>query len=290
MAKDTFSRDIKFAIVGAGRVGVSTGVLLKRAGHRIVGCSGRSGGSLDRSVRYLDCPSSTNPAEAIEGADCILIAVPDDAVQGVVDAIVDVVSPETYVIHAAGSFGLQPLQPLADQGALTLAIHVLQSVPTVDAGIERIPGSWFGVSCDEELKPWAEAYVETLQGRTWWLAEEDRVSYHAAAVIASNYLVGLCLLIEEIGMQVEPYLPLIEGTLANIRAMGAAAALTGPVVRGDVGTVLRHRLELAGRAPDAEQTYVTMSEALVRAGIRSDRISPATAESLREVLQNQSDR
>lgn len=289
MLKAVFNKDLKFAIVGAGRVGVSTGVLLKRAGHRIVGCSGRSGGSLERSVRYLDCPSSTDPAEAIEGADCILIAVPDDAVEGVVNAIVDVVVPETYVVHAAGSFGLEPLQPLAEQGAKTLAIHVLQSVPTVDAGIERIPGSWFGVSCDQELHPWAEAYVATLQGLTWWLGEKDRVRYHAAAVIASNYLVGLCLLIEEIGMEVEPYLPLIEGTLANIREMGAAAALTGPVVRGDAGTLLRHRIELEEKIPAAEQTYVALSESLVRAGIRSGRISPATAKSLREVLKNKSE-
>lgn len=273
-----FSTDQSFAVVGAGRVGLSIGVLLQRAGVKIVGASVLSSSSLERASLYLNCPTATDFREVIPGADRILIAVPDDALTPVAAAIAaEGVAPGTIVVHAAGSLGLEPLAPLAAAGAKVAAIHVLQSVPDVELGIERIPGSWFGVTCDDDLRAWSQGFVEALGGRIYWVADDDRTRYHAAAVFASNYLVALALLIEEMGGAVEPYLPLMEGTLRNIATLGPAAALTGPVVRGDVGTIARHLDLLTKAAPAVEQAYRVLAGAALRAGVRGERLSAEAA-------------
>ena len=280
-----FDAETTFAIVGAGRVGTSIGTLLKRAGHKIVGCSARSIDSLDRAVRYLKCPSSTNPLEFVAAADCILIAVPDDSVSTVAEALADGAAfAGKYAVHLAGSIGLEPLAPLASAGAETMAIHVLQAVPDVEAGIERIPGSWFGVTCADHMRSWAEEYVGVLGGKVMWVSEEERVVYHASAALTSNYLVVLAALVELLGVSPEPYLPLMRGTLANIERLGPLTALTGPIVRGDSGTVLRHLLEIDETSPEVAAAYRVLGESALRAAERAGRIDLSSARSIREVL------
>ncbi|MCA1839017.1 MAG: Rossmann-like and DUF2520 domain-containing protein [Actinomycetota bacterium] len=253
-----FEPHTSFSIIGAGRVGVSLGVLLKRAGHRIIGASGRSSASLDRASSHIGCPSSTSFLDVIEGADAILIAVPDDVVAKVAEDLAGVqLEPGTVVLHAAGSIGLQPLVPLQTAGAQIVAAHVLQSVPDVERGIERIPGSWFGVTCDDVMRDWSQGFVEAVGGRVLWLSDEERDQYHLDAVIASNFLTVLAYLIEETGRDIAPYLPLMSGTLANLEKLGPANALTGPFARGDASTIARHltRLGTDGAVRDA---YVTL--------------------------------
>ncbi|MEO7804485.1 MAG: Rossmann-like and DUF2520 domain-containing protein [Actinomycetota bacterium] len=252
-----------FAIVGAGRVGVSLGVLLQRAGHTITGCSARSSASLDRAVRHLRCVSSTELEDVIDGADCILIAVSDDHLSDVVARIAASGATCEKVVHVCGAVGIAPLAPLADKGVDVFAIHVLQSVPDVERGIERIPGSWFGVTCEERLRPWAEGFVSDLSGHVYWVAEEDRTMYHAAAVIASNYLVVLGALVDQAAGTIGPYIPLMQGTLANLKELGPAASLTGPVVRGDVGTIKRHLAQMEGDLLDAYKALGRVAVSMV---------------------------
>lgn len=285
MSETHLDPEARFAIVGAGRVGTSIGTLLKNAGHKIVGCSARSIDSLERAVKYLQCPSSTHPLEFVGDADCVLISVPDDAVPTVAEKLGQREDlGGKFVIHAAGSIGLEPLEPAARAGAEILAIHVLQAVPDVEAGLERIPGSWFGVTCAEHLKPWAEEYVGVLGGKVMWVSEEERVLYHASAALTSNYLVVLCALVEQLGVSPEPYLPLMRGTLANIERLGPLKALTGPIARGDAGTVLRHLLEIDEVSPEVASAYRVLGESALRAAERADRIDASKAKSVREVL------
>lgn len=280
-----FNKDVTFSIIGAGRVGVTLGTMFERAGHKIIGCSARTINSLERAARYLKCPSSTNALDVIDGADCILIAVPDDSLAGVAEVLAEKGLPEgTFVVHAAGSIGLDPLAALEEQGCRILAIHVLQSVPDVESGLQRVPGSWFGTTCAEDLKPWAEAYVETLQGKVWWVDERDRVLYHAAAAITSNYLLALAAMVEQLGLDPAPYIPLMRGTLDNLERLGPLKALTGPVVRGDSGTVLRHMLELEQVSPEVAATYKAMALQTLLAAENADRIDASAARSVREVL------
>ena len=281
----TLAPQTAFALIGAGRVGITLGVLLRRAGHVIVGASGRSGSSLERAADYIGCPSSTSFLDVIEDAEAILIAVPDDSVEPVSSALTEAGLKEgTVVLHAAGSIGLGPLRPLEEAGAHILAAHVLQSVPNVDAGIERVPGSWFGVTCGDDMRGWASDFVEAVGGKVLWVDEDARDLYHAGAVIASNYLTVLGSLIESTGMEVAPYLPLMSGSIANIETLGSDAALTGPIVRGDIGTIKRH-LSRLGAFPEVESAYRTLG--LVALGIAESRstITSATASAIRELLE-----
>lgn len=285
MALPSLSAGSRFAIVGAGRVGVSTGILLQNAGHKIVGCAARSSASLERAVRYLGCPSSTDAAEIVGDADCVIIATPDDAVVAVAEDLAGAgLRTGTIAYHTAGSMGVAPLRPLQETGVRTLAVHVLQSIPDIDLGVERIPGSWFGVTCDDDLKDWAGGLVSELGGRPIWIAEEARALYHAAAVIASNYLVALAVLVRTTGQSVEPYLPLMEGTLANIEALGVADALTGPVVRGDVGTLRRHVEALAG-TPEVASAYRVLAGVALRSALEGGKLSPDAGEEVRKALE-----
>ncbi|HXF72672.1 MAG TPA: NAD(P)-binding domain-containing protein, partial [Actinomycetota bacterium] len=127
------------AIVGAGRVGTALGVLLARAGHRIVAVSGRWA-TRERAAAFLPDVPVLEPAEAAEGADLVLIATPDDAIASTCAALAGSVGDGRWVAHVSGATGLDALAPARRAGAGVLAIHPLQTFPDVDAALDRIPG------------------------------------------------------------------------------------------------------------------------------------------------------
>lgn len=277
----------RFAIVGAGRVGTSLGVLLLRAGRQIVAVAARTGASVERASFWLRCPVFDDPVLAAKEAGCVLIAVGDDALEGVARRLADsdVMAPGTFVVHTAGAHGVGPLQSMTQRGARALAVHPLQAIADVETGVDRVPGSWFGVTCDEDLRPWAQALVEDLGGHALWVSEDDRPAYHLAATMASNFLVTLAGLVGKAANDVKPYLPLMEGTLANIRDLGPENALTGPIARGDAGTITRHLATLRERTLDIEGFYRAMSVATLLSALEAGRLSAEQAHELLNLLQ-----
>jgi predicted short-subunit dehydrogenase-like oxidoreductase (DUF2520 family) len=279
--------DETIAIVGAGRVGISLGVLLQRAGRKILAAAARTEPSRERATDWLGCPVFDDPVLAAKEAGTVLVAVPDDALEDVALRLADAdaARPGAFVVHTAGSIGVTPLGSLSEKGARTLAVHPLQAIPDIETGIARIPGSWFGVTCDEDLRPWAEALVEDLGGRPLLVYEADRPAYHLAATMASNFLVTLARLVEKTADDVKPYLPLMEGTLANIRDLGVEAALTGPIARGDAGTIARHLETLREKKPEVEGFYRAISVATLLSALDAGRLSDEQARDLLKLLQ-----
>jgi predicted short-subunit dehydrogenase-like oxidoreductase (DUF2520 family) len=142
-------------------------------------------------------------------------------------------------------------------------IHPLVALPDPEIGADRLRGAWFGVS--EAGDPLGVAVVDALGGRPVLVAEADWVRYHAAAVIAANHLVALLGQVERvaagIGVPLGAYLDLAQGSLDDVAALGPAAALTGPVRRGDRATVAAHLAAL----PEAERpAYAALSEEAAR--------------------------
>lgn len=226
---------------------------------RIIG-PGRAGGALAKALSgagwVVDGPLGRehDPAAVTTGARVVLLAVPDGAVA---DLAASLVPGEAVVAHVAGSLGLDVLSP-HDR---TASVHPLVSLPDADIGARRLAGAWFAVAGD----PVASEIVDALDGRAVTVADDDRTTYHAAAAVAANHLVALlgqvARLAGQAGVPLEAYLDLARGALDNVAEVGAAAALTGPVARGDRETVARH---LAAIPEDERAAYAILAEAAQR--------------------------
>jgi predicted short-subunit dehydrogenase-like oxidoreductase (DUF2520 family) len=192
-------------------------------------------------------------------ADAVVIATPDDVIASVAAALVPT---DAVVFHLSGSRGLAEL----GRHRRVAALHPLVSLPDAETGAARLRGAWFATAGD----PIVERIVAALDGRAFFVADEDRAGYHAAAVIASNHLVALLGQVERVaaiaGVPFDALLDLAEGSLANVRALGPAAALTGPAARGDEDTIRRH---LAALGDDEAASYAALAAEARRLAGRS---------------------
>jgi predicted short-subunit dehydrogenase-like oxidoreductase (DUF2520 family) len=229
---------------------------------RIIG-PGRAGTSLHRALTRAHWPveplvgRGDDLRSAAHDVDLVVIATPDAAVSEVAAGI----DPDegAVVAHLSGSLGLAPL---AGHGRVAV-LHPLVALPDPDRGTDRLVGAWFGLAVTGD--PLVEEVVAELHGRVVRVEEDDWPRYHAAAVIASNHLVALLGQVERVaataGSPLEAFLDLARGTLADVAALGPAAALTGPVRRGDTATVERHLAAL----PEPERAaYGALSEEAAR--------------------------
>jgi predicted short-subunit dehydrogenase-like oxidoreductase (DUF2520 family) len=261
-------------IVGAGRVGAVLGAALAAAGHRVVAASGASPASRDRIARLLPHAVHLPPADVARAAtDLLLIAVPDDALAAVVRSLGPL---DQVVAHTSGAHGLAVLGPVAQP----LALHPAMTFAGGD-DLARVPGIAFGVTAPAQLRGFASRLVTDLGGVPEWIAEDDRPLYHAALAHGANHLVTLVNdaadLLRAAGVAAPAAVlsPLLHAALDNALASGDAA-LTGPVSRGDAGTVHRHLDHLPAE-------FATAYRALARrTAQRAGRLDPAMAEALME--------
>ncbi|CAN5705159.1 Rossmann-like and DUF2520 domain-containing protein [soil metagenome] len=230
----------RLRVIGPGRAGTSLAVALQRAGWAVAA-----------PVRHGE-----DPAGALADVDLLVIATPDGAVADVAAAV----EPDgrAVVAHLAGSLGLDVLAP----HARVAAVHPLVSLPDAEIGAARLAAdAWFAIAGDAL----AQRVVHDLGGRWFEVADADRAAYHAAAAVASNHLVALlgqvARIAGDIGVPPEAYLDLARATLENVASVGPAAALTGPVARGDWATVARH---LAALDPSEQEAYRVLAAAARR--------------------------
>jgi predicted short-subunit dehydrogenase-like oxidoreductase (DUF2520 family) len=287
----------KIAIIGLGKAGTAMGFLLRQAGYPIVAVATRLGASLQERLRYTGGQVFAAPdcARAASLADCILIATPDDSIGAVCQAIArgKGFQPGDKVIHMSGAGGLDLLQPAGDAGALTACIHPLQSFADVEGAIRNIPASTFGITTDERLKTWSANLVRTLGGIPFFVPAEIKPLYHAAACMASNHLTALLHMVEEtyhsLGLNREEafrsFWPLVLGTIRNIENKGTVEALTGPISRGDAGTIRQHLVVLREQLPAYVNAYREMGLQTVALAVEKKSLSPAQADLIKKILQ-----
>jgi predicted short-subunit dehydrogenase-like oxidoreductase (DUF2520 family) len=232
----------RVVVVGRGRLGRSIGPALSAAGVEVTGPLGRD-----------DAPPAS--------ADAVLLCVPDSAIVEAAAAYAGVAplvghssgATPVAVLGAADAFGLHPLQTFAEGGAAF-------------AGV----GCAIGGTTPRALAA-ADALARCLGMRPFELADADRPAYHAAASIASNFLVTLEAAAERVaattGLERDLLVPLVRQTVENWAALGPERALTGPVARGDEETVERQREAVLAAAPELEPLWdalVTATQALVQ--------------------------
>ncbi|WP_306318607.1 MULTISPECIES: Rossmann-like and DUF2520 domain-containing protein [unclassified Streptomyces] len=278
-------------VVGAGRVGPALAASLQLAGHRPVAASGVSDASVRRAATLLPDVPLVPPAEVLAQADLVLLTVPDDVLPGLVEGFAETgaVRPGQLLVHTSGRYGTKVLEPALRAGALPLALHPAMTFTGTAVDVQRLAGCSFGVTAPEELRLAAEALVIEMGGEPEWIAEENRALYHAALALGANHLVTLIAesmeLLREAGVGAPDRMlgPLLGAALDNALRSGDAA-LTGPVARGDAGTVAAHVAELRKHAPQTVAGYLAMARATADRALAHGLLKPELAEDLLGVL------
>lgn len=258
------------ALVGPGRAGMAVAVALRARGRRVVAVAGRA----------PDAPSTRAGADRLgariadvadvgAAADLLVLATPDAAVPDVAALAVAALPPGALVVHLAGSLGVGAFDAAAARRADVRfgALHPLVSLPSAELGAARLAGAWCAIAGDPDV-----IELATELGMSPFAVDDaTRPAYHAAAAVAANHLVALLGQVERLaratGVPFEAFLPLVRSAVDNVAALGPLAALTGPVARGDVGTVAAH---LRALPADERCGYRALAAEALRLAGRAD--------------------
>jgi predicted short-subunit dehydrogenase-like oxidoreductase (DUF2520 family) len=255
----------RVTIIGAGRMGQGLGLALKRRGYKIA--------LVARTPRDVAPPlvlHHGSRAEAMAGAELILIATPDDAITAVAKELAaeGSVTRDQVVLHLSGLLDRTALLPLEESGAGCGSFHPLQSVAEAATAAERLKGAYVGIEGDDRALTAAERLANTLRMIPVRIPASAKPAYHAGAAFVANYTVALVGVAERLAraagvpadIAARIYLPLLGGAVANLTALGPAASLTGAVRRGDVRTIQAH---LSALGPEDRILYRTVGRAAV---------------------------
>ncbi|HEU5471836.1 MAG TPA: DUF2520 domain-containing protein [Actinophytocola sp.] len=270
------SRPARLAVgvVSAGRVGAVLGAALARAGHTVVAASGVSRQSVRRAEELLPGVALLPPDQVAGGADLVLLALPDDALAGTVRGLVATGSVRSgqIVVHTSGAYGVEVLDPVAEIGALPLALHPVMTFTGRAEDLHRISACSFGVTATEgDEAAWSvgEALVVEMGAEPVRIPPAARPLYHTALVHGANHLITLvgesAELLRDSGVGEPERLlgPLLSAALDNALRHGDRA-LTGPVARGDAGTVRAHLAVLTKHAPQMLPAYRALATRTAR--------------------------
>ena len=281
----------RIGVIGAGRVGAVLAAALRDSGHEIVSVAGESDASRIRIETLLPGVPVVKPSAVARAADVLLLTVPDDSLDNVVRMLsaAGAIHRGQYVVHTSGRHGTTILEPAVQRGALAVAMHPAMTFTGTDIDLDHLEGVVYGVTADPSLRPFVEQLVADLDGKPAWLDEKDRVLYHAALAHGANYIVTLVTqamdLLRATGAKdpAATLRPLLAASLDNALSYGDAA-LTGPIVRGDIETVRTHLAELAQISIETLQTYVAMGRATANHAVADGRLDPSRAAALIGVL------
>ena len=283
---------LRVGVVGAGRVGAVLAAALRSVGHEIVAVAGESDASRGRIADLLPGVPVEKPTAVARACDLLLLTVPDDMLGNVVKTMTDAgaIRPGMYVAHTSGRHGLAILEPAAAIGAHVMAVHPAMTFSGTSVDLVRLTGCVFGLTAATPAdRAFAEALVHDLGGKPMWVPEEMRTLYHAGLAHGANHLVTLVTEAMEIlaaAGATDPagtLRPLLTAALDNALDHGDAA-LTGPIVRGDINTVRAHLAEIAARAPQTMDSYVALGRATLARAVTDGRVLPIRAIKINEVL------
>jgi predicted short-subunit dehydrogenase-like oxidoreductase (DUF2520 family) len=271
------------AIIGAGRAGRALALALTRAAVPVLVCTRR------KSALPPGISSSLEPwTPALARAGIILVAVPDDAIEDVAVRLREENFPEVVVLHCSGLRDRTALSPLEGRVAGLGSFHPLQTLAGDSEAAERLQAAYAVLEGDPAALVAGRQLAAHLGMRAIEISGADKPLYHAAAVMVSNYTVALAAVAERLAGQAgipaaaagRIYLPLLEGTWRNLEMRGTADALTGPIVRGDGGTVRRH---LSVLDQDTRRLYAVMGLEAVKVA-RQGGLAAAKADEIESIL------
>ncbi|QIK74536.1 Rossmann-like and DUF2520 domain-containing protein [Nocardioides piscis] len=284
-------RHFRVGVIGAGRVGAVLAAALRAAGHEIVAAAGESDASRGRIEAMLPGTPGAKPSDVARAADLLLLTVPDDMLPNVVAMLSasGAIHEGQFVVHTSGRHGLAVLADAAAVGARPIALHPAMTFTGTEVDLPRLREAIFGVTADAAERPVTEQLVADLGGRPMWVDEDKRTLYHAGLAHGANHLVTLVTEAMEMlaaaggDNPADTLRPLLNAALDNALDQGDAA-LTGPIVRGDVETVRAHLVEMRASAPQTVPSYLALARATLSRVVTDGRLLPIRGAKLAQVL------
>ncbi len=278
-------------IIGGGVVGTALGIALIRAGWPVHAVASRDPDRRARMAAALDgARAFAEPQALIEEVEFIIVAIPDDAIPELA-AGVRMYSGQAMV-HTSGALGAEVLEPAMAAGTQVGAFHPLVAFADTERAVAALHGATVAIEGDDQLAALLAEMAEAIGATPVRLAPGSKAAYHAAAVLAAGGFIALLDAIAELGRvagldeagSLAIYGPLVEGTLGNARALGIRAALTGPMTRGDVGTLQAHLAALEAHAPGVLELYVAAAKREIDLASERGALAPETATTMRAAL------
>jgi predicted short-subunit dehydrogenase-like oxidoreductase (DUF2520 family) len=282
---------LKIGFIGAGTVGTALAARLAGWGYPVVAASSRSRASARKLAQAIKGCHVFDSSQAVaDNAELIFITTPDDAIARVAAEVHW--HPGQSVVHCSGADSTDILEPAREAGARVGAFHPLQTFANPEQALENIAGSTFALEADEPLLGTLKDLASALDGQWVELKAKDKVLYHAAAVFACNYMVTLTKLATDLWQSfgvpppkaTKALVPLLRGTLHNIETIGIPQCLTGPIARGDIGTINKHLDALKSTAPQLLSTYRELGRQTVPIALAKGKIGQPQARELQEIL------
>ncbi|MDI6858001.1 MAG: DUF2520 domain-containing protein [Dehalococcoidia bacterium] len=282
---------MRIGFIGAGVVGTALARALNQAGYTVVAAASRRFESAQRLAESVPgCAPYPELQAAADASDLVFVTTRDDAVEAVARSVRW--RRGQMVVYTSGATTVSTLAAAKEAGAQTAGFHPLQTFANAEQALANLPGTTFVLEGEGEVMALLEKMAEDLGGRHLTLRSEDKVLYHAAAVVTSNYTVTLMQMAADLwrafgvetDVAVQALLPLLKGTVRNIEAVGLPRCLTGPVARGDIGTIRAHLQAMEERAPELLPAYRELALRAIPIGIAKGTLDPAAAEALRETL------
>ncbi len=277
--------------IGAGKLATVLATGLSQAGYPVTCVASRTFSSAKRLAAHLDgCAPYADKQAVADNCDLVFITTPDDAIPLVAAELIW--HPGQSVVHCSGVDSSEVLDSASRQGAAVGVLHPLQSFAGGGSDATALRGITFSIEAAEPLLSELKHIAETSGGRWVVLSAKDKVLYHAAAVIACNYVVALTKMATDLWARfgvgdkeaTRALLPLMKGTLANIENVGLPDCLTGPIARGDIGTIRKHLEAIRGRAPEVEAAYRALGQVTVTVAEAKGEIDAAKANEISKLL------
>jgi len=281
----------RIGFIGVGKVGTAFGTRLAEKGYPVTGAMDILPAEAERFSKAITGCKVYPTAQALADAmDFVFITTPDDVIGEVAAALKWRVGQT--VIHCSGANSTAVLAPARKQGAHVGCMHPCNTFASIQQSLENLPGSTFTLEAEEPTLTDLKNFAAALNGRWMELREEDKALYHAAACIACNYLYTLVHLATDAWKHfdisqadaVSAMMPILKGTLNNIEHVGFPGCLTGPIARGDVGTIAKHLAAMQEREPSLIPLYKALGRETIPIGVAKGTLSGQKAAELRKML------
>ena len=282
----------RIGFIGVGKVGTAFGVRLAEQGFPVVATMDIVPAEAERFSASIPGCIVYDTAQALADAtDFVFITTPDDVISQVAKEVSW--HQGQSVIHCSGANSTAILEPARKAGAHVGCLHPCNTFASIAQSLENLLGSTFTLEAEEPVLTDLKRIAESLKGRWMMLRSEDKGLYHASICIACNYMYTIVdiatAMSKHFGISqtdaLSACMPILRGTLNNLEHVGFPGCLTGPIARGDVGTIRTHLKALEEKEPEIAPLYKALGLHTIPIGLAKGTLSEQKAAQLKALFE-----